>query len=127
MAYFEWAEDLVIDRGPIDQDHRHLIDLARHHFAFLPVGVAIVLGVFVLRRSNVARILLVISSSVNARGNRRGERGVIMTAAAKSAQAPRVRARAKPMAVAMVIGAHPLFMLAASARLVLSQCSTASC
>ncbi|MBI5927121.1 MAG: hemerythrin family protein [Aquabacterium sp.] len=27
MAYFEWADDLVIDRGPIDQDHRHLIDL----------------------------------------------------------------------------------------------------
>lgn len=27
MAYFEWADDLVIDRGPIDQDHRHLVDL----------------------------------------------------------------------------------------------------
>lgn len=27
MAYFEWADDLVIDHGPIDQDHRHLIDL----------------------------------------------------------------------------------------------------
>lgn len=27
MAYFEWAEDLVIDRGLIDQDHQHLIDL----------------------------------------------------------------------------------------------------
>ena len=27
MAYFEWADDLVIDHGPIDQDHRHLVDL----------------------------------------------------------------------------------------------------
>lgn len=27
MAYFEWADDLVIDNGPIDQDHRHLVDL----------------------------------------------------------------------------------------------------
>lgn len=27
MAYFEWADDLVIDHGPIDEDHRHLVDL----------------------------------------------------------------------------------------------------
>ena len=27
MAYFEWADDLVIDNGPIDTDHRHLVDL----------------------------------------------------------------------------------------------------
>lgn len=27
MAYFEWADDLVIDHGPIDRDHRHLVDL----------------------------------------------------------------------------------------------------
>jgi hemerythrin-like metal-binding protein len=27
MAYFEWADDLAIDHGPIDQDHRHLVDL----------------------------------------------------------------------------------------------------
>jgi hemerythrin-like metal-binding protein len=27
MAYFEWADDLVIDNGPIDQDHRQLVDL----------------------------------------------------------------------------------------------------
>ncbi|MDP1656496.1 MAG: bacteriohemerythrin [Hylemonella sp.] len=27
MAYFEWADDLVIDHGPIDADHRHLVDL----------------------------------------------------------------------------------------------------
>lgn len=27
MAYFEWAEDMEIDRGPIDADHRHLVDL----------------------------------------------------------------------------------------------------
>jgi len=28
MAYFEWADDLAIDYGgPIDQDHRKLVDL----------------------------------------------------------------------------------------------------
>lgn len=27
MAYFEWADDMVIDHGPIDTDHRHLVDL----------------------------------------------------------------------------------------------------
>lgn len=27
MAYFEWASDLVIDGGRIDQDHMHLVDL----------------------------------------------------------------------------------------------------
>lgn len=27
MAYFEWADDLVIDGGPIDADHRRLVDL----------------------------------------------------------------------------------------------------
>ncbi len=26
MAYFEWAQDMVIDNGPIDADHRRLID-----------------------------------------------------------------------------------------------------
>lgn len=27
MAYFEWADDLVIDNGPIDADHRQLVNL----------------------------------------------------------------------------------------------------
>lgn len=27
MAYFEWADDMVIDGGPIDGDHRKLVDL----------------------------------------------------------------------------------------------------
>lgn len=27
MAYFEWADDMVIDGGPIDADHRVLVDL----------------------------------------------------------------------------------------------------
>ena len=27
MAYFEWADDMVIDNGPIDEDHRKLVDL----------------------------------------------------------------------------------------------------
>mgnify|MGYP000004547040 FL=1 len=27
MAYFEWADDLVIDNGPIDADHKQLVAL----------------------------------------------------------------------------------------------------
>ncbi len=27
MAYFEWADDMVIDGGLIDQDHKQLVDL----------------------------------------------------------------------------------------------------
>jgi hemerythrin-like metal-binding protein len=27
MAYFEWADDLVIDKGPIDADHMQLVGL----------------------------------------------------------------------------------------------------
>lgn len=27
MAYFEWAEDLAIDHGPIDEDHKRLVGL----------------------------------------------------------------------------------------------------
>lgn len=27
MAYFEWAQDMVIDNGPIDEDHKRLVDL----------------------------------------------------------------------------------------------------
>lgn len=27
MSYFEWADDMVIDRGPIDQDHMNLVNL----------------------------------------------------------------------------------------------------
>lgn len=27
MAFFEWADDFVIDKGPIDADHRQLIEL----------------------------------------------------------------------------------------------------
>lgn len=27
MAYFEWADDMLIDNGLIDRDHRHLVDL----------------------------------------------------------------------------------------------------
>ncbi len=26
MAYFEWADDLEIDQGPIDDDHRKLVE-----------------------------------------------------------------------------------------------------
>lgn len=45
MAYFEWAEDMVIDRGPIDADHRQLIDLVnRLHTATSSGGGAAVVG-----------------------------------------------------------------------------------
>lgn len=27
MAYFEWGDDLIIDNGPIDQDHKKLVAL----------------------------------------------------------------------------------------------------
>lgn len=27
MAYFEWADDMVIDQGPIDEDHQNLVRL----------------------------------------------------------------------------------------------------
>lgn len=27
MAYFEWADDMVIDNGPIDEDHKQLVAL----------------------------------------------------------------------------------------------------
>jgi hemerythrin-like metal-binding protein len=27
MAYFDWADDMVIDGGPIDEDHRNLVNL----------------------------------------------------------------------------------------------------
>ncbi|WP_342132309.1 bacteriohemerythrin [Hydrogenophaga sp. OTU3427] len=27
MAYFQWADDMVIDHGPIDADHQHLVRL----------------------------------------------------------------------------------------------------
>jgi len=27
MAYFAWAQDMVIDQGPIDEDHQHLVRL----------------------------------------------------------------------------------------------------
>lgn len=27
MAYFEWADDMVIDKGPIDADHQKLVEL----------------------------------------------------------------------------------------------------
>jgi len=27
MAYFEWADDMVIDNGQIDSDHRQLVEL----------------------------------------------------------------------------------------------------
>jgi hemerythrin-like metal-binding protein len=30
MAYFEWAQDMVIDNGPIDVDHKHLVDLVNN-------------------------------------------------------------------------------------------------
>ena len=37
MAYFEWADDMVIDNGPIDEDHRKLVDLVNVNCTRQPV------------------------------------------------------------------------------------------
>lgn len=38
MAYFEWADDMVIDNGPIDADHRQLVDLVNTLHTATSVG-----------------------------------------------------------------------------------------
>lgn len=47
MAYFEWANDLVIDHGPIDEDHKKLVQLVNdlHTATTDGSGQAIVGGV----------------------------------------------------------------------------------
>lgn len=56
MAYFEWANDLVIDQGPIDQDHRHLIDLVNElHTATSEGGGQSVVGDILARLAEYTR------------------------------------------------------------------------
>lgn len=38
MAYFEWADDMVIDQGPIDADHRQLIGLVNRLHSATALG-----------------------------------------------------------------------------------------
>lgn len=38
MAYFEWADDMVIDEGPIDDDHKKLVDLVNELHTATSVG-----------------------------------------------------------------------------------------
>ena len=38
MAYFEWASDMEIDRGPIDEDHQHLVGLVNRLHDATSVG-----------------------------------------------------------------------------------------
>lgn len=39
MAYFEWANDLVIDNGPIDADHKQLVALVNQLFTATSEGL----------------------------------------------------------------------------------------
>ena len=60
MAYFEWAQDMVIDNGPIDDDHRILIDQvnALHTATILGRGqdvVAQLLGAIIADTENHLR------------------------------------------------------------------------
>ena len=47
MAYFEWAEDMLIDGGPIDADHQHLVQLVNelHSATTEGRGVEVVGGI----------------------------------------------------------------------------------
>lgn len=38
MAYFKWADDLVIDNGPIDEDHKRLAELVSELHAAAAAG-----------------------------------------------------------------------------------------
>lgn len=38
MAYFEWADDMVIDNGPIDEDHKKLVHLVNELHTATSVG-----------------------------------------------------------------------------------------
>lgn len=38
MAYFEWAEDMIIDHGAIDEDHKKLVDLVNELHTATSVG-----------------------------------------------------------------------------------------
>ncbi len=38
MSYFAWAKDMVIDGGPIDKDHQHLVDLVNELHSATSLG-----------------------------------------------------------------------------------------
>lgn len=51
MAYFEWAEDMVIDDGPIDEDHRLLVDLVNELHSATSRGAGQAVVASILRRT----------------------------------------------------------------------------
>lgn len=51
MAYFEWADDMVIDGGPIDEDHRLLVDLVNELHSATSRGAGQVVVASILRRT----------------------------------------------------------------------------
>lgn len=51
MAYFEWAGDMVIDGGAIDQDHRLLVDLVNELHSATSRGAGQSVVASILRRT----------------------------------------------------------------------------
>ena len=51
MAYFEWADDMVIDGGVIDQDHRLLVDLVNELHSATSRGAGQTVVASILRRT----------------------------------------------------------------------------
>lgn len=54
MAYFEWAEDMEIDGGPIDADHRLLVDLVNELHSATSRGAGQAVVASILRRCLVS-------------------------------------------------------------------------
>lgn len=51
MAYFEWADDMAIDGGIIDQDHRVLVDLVNELHSATTRGAGQTVVATILRRA----------------------------------------------------------------------------
>ncbi len=51
MAYFEWADDMVIDNGVIDQEHRVLVDLVNELHTATSRGMGQTVVASILRRA----------------------------------------------------------------------------
>lgn len=51
MAYFEWADDMVIDGGVIDQEYRVLVDLVNELHTVTSRGMGQTVVASILRRA----------------------------------------------------------------------------
>lgn len=51
MAYFEWADDMIIDGGVIDQEHRVLVDLVNELHTATSQGMGKTVVASILRRT----------------------------------------------------------------------------